>query len=702
PGAVLPSGLKIQSAKIRGVKSEGMICSEIELGLSDVADEIMALPQSSKPGQMFEPENLRDDKVLNVFINPNRPDCMSVIGLAREIAALSGKRLHDKPIDLPNRKGLPVTDFKIEILDSKRCPRYCGAVISGIKVKPSPYSIQQRLFAVGIRPINNIVDATNYCLVEWGHPLHAFDLKHLKGNRIIVKTAKENQNFTTLDGVSRTLNEDMLMICDGERPVAIGGIMGGLNSEIKDSTKDIFLESAYFLPENNLKSAKKLELATEASRRFERGMDPNFCLEALKRLTHLILKLSPGQLRHPFLDVYPKKVKVKSLKIRLNRLNEVLGTNYAPKRIVNTISKLGLKTTSSDSEFATFEIPTFRHDLNREIDLIEEFARIDGLDNIDSQEIARVKLRNVCNEQVSSIQKIRSIFVEFGFMEAYNYSMIDITLKDAFKDRGKPIILKNPISPELSMMRPSLLPGLLQVAQYNINREAGNLRVFELGRVFAKNFMKKRGKNEGDYLAGVLLGNRIAPYWNNHEKIPVDIFAIKGILESFFRKISLDILQIICYDSSYMEQACSILVNDKKIGLFGRYRNGSLNAIFDEPIFLFEIDIQPILNHLIKERHFQPFSKYPPAKRELAFVIPDSRPVQDVINEIKNVGGELLHSITVEDVYKGKPVPDDSRSVRVSLKFYAQDRSLQVDEIEDIIDNIIKASLKKFKINIRL
>lgn len=701
PGAELPSGLKIKKTKVRGENSHGMVCSESELGLSNVSDSIMVLDNSFRPGTTFDPENTLDDTVLNVFINPNRPDCMSVRGLAREIAALSGNKLISRPISLKKSEDFADNNFTVEIVDEEKCPRYCGVIVKGIEVKPSSYAVQQRLYAVGVRPVNNIVDATNYILVEYGQPLHAFDLSELNGSKIVVKTAEDGQTFTTLDNISRSLNANTLMICDGDKPVAIGGIMGGLNSGIKKETTEIFLESAYFQPNNILKTAKYLGLSTEASYRFERGMDPNFCLEALQHATAFIQRMLPDSINGEFIDVYPKSISTHKLALRKERLNNLLGTKNTTKQIKSALAKLELVSNSSDRETMSFTIPTFRHDLSREADLIEEFSRVVGLENVKPSERAEIALRNVGNPEVRGLTKIRSIISEFGFVEAYNYSMIDLKLRDKFKNRGKVITLKNPISPELGMLRPSLIPGLLQTALFNRNRDVENLRIFELGKVHAQDLMDQKGVNEANYLAGIVYGKQSLPSWDNTGKIAVDFFTLKGVLESFFKKISLDKIQFIYYDSLYMEQACSIDLDGRSFGSFGRYREGSLNIEFGEPTYIFELDTRPIIQNFRQNLRYTPFSKYPPAKRELAFVIPDSRPVQDVIDEIRRTGGVMLKSVVVDDVYKGKPVPDESRSVKVSLRFYAEDRSLQDKEIETAIGNIIQSCQKKFNIDIR-
>jgi len=701
PGSILPNGKEIKISKIHSVLSEGMICSEFELGLSETADIIMELPSCYKPGSLFDPADSCDDVVLDVFINPNRPDCMSVIGLARELSALSGNPLKTKPVTLPRAKLLPNSDFTVEIKDTIKCPRYSGAIMTGITVKPSPIRIQQRLYAAGIRPINNIVDATNYILVEWGHPIHAFDLDVLQGKKIVVKTAQRNETFTTLDNETRLLNNDVLMICDGKCPVAIGGIMGGSNSEIQQTTLNIFIECAYFQPENIQKSSRYLGLSTEASRRFERGMDPNFCMEALKRVCALVLEISPGTLHKPFFDVYPKRIMPKRVPLRIKRLNNILGTNYTRKRIEQSLNCLELDTISADKDEFIFKVPTFRHDLTREIDLIEEVARVIGLEEIEPKQTATIQLRNIENPDFRTLGKIREIMVELGFLEIYNYSMIDIRLEGKLLDKGIPISLKNPISPELGYLRPSLLPGLLNTVLHNINRGAKNLRLFELGKVYAENIEGRKGVSEIYHLGGAIYGKQNITSWDEGNGKPVDIFTIKGIIESFFKKISLDIIENISYDIPYIDQVCSLYCGKKNIGIFGKYRNNSLNIECNEPIFIFEIDSEEIIKHLQKVIQYKPYSRFPAAKRDMAFVIPDAIPVQDVVQEIEEIGKPLLQSLTIEEVYKGKPVPNDCRSVLLSLKFFSYERSLLDDEVDAVIQTIIEMMKKEHNINIR-
>ncbi|MFC1514183.1 phenylalanine--tRNA ligase subunit beta [candidate division KSB1 bacterium] len=698
-GAKLHNDVVIKKAKIRGVISHGMICSEKELGISEISDKIMELTDDFITGKPFIPGDLRDDSILHLFINPNRPDCLSVYGLAREISALSGQPLKMSKITLPRAKQLAEGEFRVDIFDAEKCPRYSGVIIKNLTVKPSPFYIQQRLFSVGIRPINNIVDATNYNLIEWGHPLHAFDLKKLRGNRIIVKTAKNNQKFDTLDNETRELNDEMIMICDNDRAVAVGGIMGGINSEITDETTDIFLESAYFQPNNIQRSSKFLGLDTDASHRFERGMDPNFTLEALKRTCALILKLSSGQIYKPFFDEYPNKISNKVIELKPGNLNNVLGTDFSKKQIVDSLCKIELKP-KKDKDKIKFAIPTFRHDLTREIDLIEEVARVIGLDKIPSRQTAHIQLRNISKNSAQSQNRLRTALKAQGFLEVYTYSMIDSNIKEFFRERGNNIFLKNPISPELSMLRPSLIPGLLNAAKHNINRGKRNLRLFEIGKVFARDFMQKKGKSEALYISGVVVGQRIPYSWDG-QNVSADIFTLKGIVESFFRKISLDIVEFISYDCSYMEQSLSVKFNDIIVGSIGKYKNKCLVSDFDKPVFVFELDAEKIIEFTQKDVYYKPYSKFPAAKRDLAFVIPLEIPVKEILDTVKKAGKPILQSVSVEDVYTGKPLAENNRSVRISLKFFSYTSSLLDEEVEKIINEIIHTVKEKHNINIR-
>ncbi|MCP4724014.1 MAG: phenylalanine--tRNA ligase subunit beta [bacterium] len=698
-GAVLPNGMTIKKAKIRGVESSGMICSEAELGISEEAGGIMVLSPDSITGNDYIPEMIKEDTVLDVFINPNRPDCMSIYGLAREAAALSGNKILDVHVEINNANDNNSNEIEIVIEDRGKCPRYSAALIKDVKVKPSPLLIQHRLNAVGLRPINNIVDATNYCLMEWGHPLHAFDLKEIRGNRIVVKTAEDKEKFVTLDGEKRELNSEVLLICDGDRPIALGGIMGGENSEVTEKTTDLLIECAYFDPLNILRSSKHLGLGTDASRRFERGMDPNFCIEALDRISGMISRLTGGKVYKPYFDEYPEKKTGNEIRLRPERLSKVAGKDFSNDEITDTLGSLGVKTEIKDNLIIA-QTPTFRPDLKKEIDLIEEIPRVIGLDKIEPKMTAVIPLRDVGLPEDRAAYKLRDMLSTLGFNETYTYSMIDSKFKESFDGRGKPIFLKNPISPELSLMRQSLLPGLLSSARHNINRDLKDLRIYEIGKVFGEGIKGKDDEKEALYLSGLISGNSVLSSWD-HREYPNDVFTLKGILQDLFQKISLDKIEFISYDYFYLEDSCAVKIDGAIIGSFGRYKDKSLVFELETPIYLFEFEAAPLLAAMNYEKVFKEFSKYPPAKRDLAFVIPDSIPVQEVIDHIKTAAGSLLSSIEVDDVYRGKQLPEDCRSVKLSLKFYSLERSLLDNEVEKIIEDIIGSSKTKFNIDIR-
>lgn len=698
PGATLPNGLTLKKAKIRGISSSGMICSESELGVSDESDGILVLDKSSEVGTQYSPESDEDDTLLDIFINPNRPDCMSVYGLAREAAALTGSKLLKKEVELETVQS---DDSLLEVIikDSEKCPRFCAVVVKGIEVKPSSLKIQQRLSAIGIRPINNIVDITNYCMMEWGYPMHAFDLNEVRGNKIIIDTAKEGEKFTTLDGIERTLSKNTIMVCDEDRKISLGGIMGGENSEIKDDTIDIVFECAYWLPNNILKNAKILGIASEASRRFERGMDPNFCMDNLKYACNMLQDSGDVKIYAPFIDNYPKEINKHSVEMRMSRLEKVVGRSYTNDEVIKVFKSIEVDVTI-DGDILTASIPTFRHDLNREIDLIEEVPRVHGLENIEPKNSTNLQLRNVVNPFNKGLKIIRNSFIELGFSEIFTYSFINNKIPSLLGEEKDAYYLKNPISPELGVMRQSLLPGLLQTAEYNVNRGQKDLKLFELGKVFSKS-IKIEDTNEEHYVSGLLFGNNEYPSWTHNEN-PSDFFLLKGHLESFFEKICLDKLEFIPYDISYMDTSCEIRNDGKVVGKLGRYKNRSLNFDIKGEVYIFELKTDILLNSILTEFEYRDFSKYPPAKRELAFVIPNEMSADELLKYIKNNSSELLTEIDVKDVYKGKQIAENERSVSISLTFSSLTKNLQDEEVNSIFTGIIKKVKDKYNIDIRI
>ena len=476
-GTIIPKGnFAISKAKIRGIESNGMICSEDELLLSDDHLGIIVLDSKLKPGTKITKALGMDDVILEIGITPNRPDALSHIGIARDIAAIFGRKLLQPKIKLKESKVRVKSSASIEIQDIVNCPRYTAKVVKDITVRESPDWLKNRITKIGLRPRNNIVDITNYVMHECGQPLHAFDLDLLNGNKIIVNSTKSDSSFTTLDSKNRKLPKGSLMICDSEKEVAIAGIMGGENSEITDSTKNILIESAYFNTSSIRKTAKNLGLSTDASYRFERGTDPNNTVFAAERTAQLISELAEGQILSGTIDVYPKKIKNKILKLRIGRINKVLGYSISEKSITSILKNLGMKIISRTIKVITVSIPTFRPDIEREIDLIEEIARIYGYDNIPTVSRISITLGEKFDES-SFADNVKYIACSIGFYEMINNPLQS---KELAALTGEPVKIMNPLSMDMEYLRTSLIPGALSVISQNIKYGEKDLQFFEI------------------------------------------------------------------------------------------------------------------------------------------------------------------------------------------------------------------------------
>ena len=485
PGTVLPDGTVLQKSVIRGSASEGMLCSEMELGLGVVSSGIMELQTQLPLGQPLPQALVLDDTVIEIDLTPNRADCLSLIGIAREIASIQKTTLNYPEIRLTD-SGNAIADMTSVTIEAPDfCPRYAARLLTGMKVGPSPFWLQDRLLSVGLRPINNIVDVTNFVMMEFGQPLHAFDYDRLAGHRIVVRTAKKGESFTTLDEKERKLSEDMLMICDAEKAVAIGGVMGGLNSEIEPSTHRVLIESAYFNPISIRKTAKQLGMITEASYRFERGVDPQGTVSALDRAARLMADVSGATIVDGLIDAHPKPVESPVIRLGVKETNRLLGTRFSVEDIEAMLESIGFKTETESSDYLTVATPSFRVDVSRPEDLMEEVARLSGYDNIPlTYPAVPVKGRPPL-KSLTMRNRIKQIMSGYGFHEIITYSFISagacdrLGLKpDDIRRRLVPIL--NPLSEEQSVMRSSLVPGLLETMRHCIDRHENNLRLFEI------------------------------------------------------------------------------------------------------------------------------------------------------------------------------------------------------------------------------
>ncbi|MCX5908977.1 MAG: phenylalanine--tRNA ligase subunit beta, partial [Deltaproteobacteria bacterium] len=534
-GASLPDGTMIHPVTIQGILSEGMLCSEKELGLGEDASGIMFLDPSLSLGTPLDMALPLHDWMMDINVTPNRADCLCVLGVAREVAALTGKSLR-YPDEFRGQGALPAeTETSVVIERPDLCPRYVAQLVFSVKIGPAPFWMRRRLQASGVRAINNIVDITNYVMLETGQPLHAFDFDRLEERRIVVRSSLPRESFTTLDGVARSIPDEGLFICDGKKPVALAGIMGGLNSEVEPATKNILLESAYFDPLGIRRTSKTTGLSTEASIRFEKGIDPNGCGWAAERAAALMVKLGEGSPGHGIVDNYPRPIRPQTIGLRPSRVNQILGVTILPSEMHGYIKNLGLDIKPGGADSFQVAVPTFRVDLQREIDLIEEIARLHGFQKIPVTLPAGQGSSGKKARLPAAVDQARNLFVAFGFREVINYSFIGLKalqdLKLSVQDpRMKVLRIQNPLSEDQAVMRTTLIPGLLQAARGNFYRQNTNLRFFEVGRAF----FPREGQElptERESLAGLLTGFRQEESWAA-AKEEVDFFDLKGILQA--------------------------------------------------------------------------------------------------------------------------------------------------------------------------
>jgi phenylalanyl-tRNA synthetase beta chain len=706
-GTIIPNGnFKITKAKIRGIESFGMLCSESELGLSDDHSGIMILGEEPQVGKSIVSELGLDDALLEVAITPNRSDALSHIGVARDIAALYEKELQIPPV-LLKESPHKIKDFaSIEISDKINCPRYTAKVVRNITVKESPEWLKKKLTKIGLRPINNVVDITNFIMYEVGQPLHAFDLDQLSGNKIVVKSTEIESKFITLDSKERILPKGTLMICDAEKPVAVAGVMGGENSEISANTKNILIESAYFNPSSIRKTSKLLGLSTEASYRFERTVDPNRTLYAAERAVQLIAELAGGEICSGVLDVYPEKIKEKEVPIRFSRVKRVLGYTIPDVKIISILKFLGLKVIYQSEKEYRFSIPTFRPDLEREIDLIEEVARINGYDNIPTISKISISLGEKIDESEFGDQ-IRQHSCALGFFEMINNPMQGDKIASL---TGNKIPIMNPQSIDMAYLRTSLIPGALITVAKNINVGEKDLSLFELGHVFNMISGKNKIKNFEDFtesqnLLLVLTGKMDQKTWYSNEK-HVDIYALKGIVNGLLERLSFDGVLSESYEfddpDSLFEFSFIKNYGDKVIGSGGKIKKQVLKHFdLQQEVFCFELNISLLKDIQAKTRKYREPIKYPKSVRDLAFIFDKSVTYEQVIKFIRKTGSNLLKSIELFDLFENETIGKDKKSMAFSLEFYSEERTLTEEEVEKEFNHIIASVTKNFNASLR-
>ena len=697
-GATLPDGSRIGKTSFQGVLSEGMLCSEKELGLGDDSAGIMPLDPDLPPGTPLEKAlPFLEDWVFDLNITPNRADCLCMIGVAREVAALAGQSLRYPPEEKFEGSMDAAEQTSVVIERPDLCPRYVAKLIFGVKISPAPFWMRRRLQAVGVRAINNIVDVTNYVMLEWGQPLHAFDFDRLEERGIVVRTADPGEFFTTLDGTARLMPEEALMICDRKKPVALAGIMGGLNSEVQAETTNILLESAYFDHMGIRRTSKRIGLTTEASLRFERGVDPNGCLRAADRAAALMAELGGGSLARGAVDNYPRKIEPARISLRIPRVNQILGTSIPGQEIRQYLQNLQLEVAPQGADAFGVTPSTFRVDLQREIDLIEEVARLKGFGQIPvTLPSGRVSAEKKTKGQRAA-ERARNLLAALGFWEVITYSFISpkglqyLKLSPTDK-RAKALRIHNPLGEDQSVMRTTLIPGLLQVVCHNAHRQNSDLKLFELGRVF----FPREGQDlpeEMETISGVLSGLREEETWSK-PKAECDFFDLKGALETLLESLGVTDYQFLPEaDEPFLRprNACRVEVNKRSVGIMGE-AHPDVTAAFEvkQKLFLFELNFQSLVESCKESRSFEPLPRFPSVTRDLALIVDDKIAAGDLLDSLWEANSGLIAEIKIFDLYRGKPIPSGAKSLAFRIKYQRDDRTLTDAEVNEFHRKMIE------------
>lgn len=700
-GAKLPGNFIVKAANIHGYDSPGMICSEAELGLSHQGEVIMVLDDEAEIGQDLKKVMGRGEVVIEIDLTPNRPDCLSVIGVAREIGALNQSSIKKPAIRLTESTSKQISEvIEVVIKNPESCPRYVARYIEGIKVAPSPRWLIEKLEAVGLRTINNVVDATNFVMLETGQPLHAFDYDLLEDHKIIVRHARAGEKFITLDEKEHILTNTSLLICDGKKPVALAGVMGGLNSEISNETTNILLESAYFDPINTRKTAKSLGISTDSSQRFERGVDPEGQIYAVERATQLIYELAGGTIAKGHIDCYPNPIPKRNIKLRVARVNQLLGTSIGSEEIVDTLNRLEFKT-KVENDVIHADVPSFRVDIEREVDLIEEVARIYGFDRINEATYSNIHLIQPNNNSEKFAQLLRDILFGMGYNEVLTLSLIHRKWAEQFSDYPS-IQLRNPISEELGTLRTSLAPGLLQIAKWNKNRYLNDQKLFEIGNICYWLDNKHTSHQEKQKISLVRTGNASSKNWLEKERSST-FYDLKGEIFAL-----LDRLKIINFDLKpctlkYLDdRAIELFIDDKNFGYIGALSSEILITLdIEDDIFIAELDCQTIFENFVWDKKFQPIPKFPSIRRDLSILIEQQIPVAEVEKVIWQWGGKFLKSVRLFDFYKGKQVAQNQKSLAFTLNFYSMERTLTEQEVDSDVESIIENLKSKLNAQLR-
>ena len=683
-GAVLPGDFKIKKGKLRGVLSEGMFCGAEELTIPSAFVEdhkkdgiyILDHQDSFELGMDVRDVLGINDALIEFEITSNRPDCRSIIGIAREAAVTLGKELKYPEIKVNGSD--EEMSFEIDI-QTDLCKRYCGRVVKDVKVGPSPYWMQRKLIEAGMRPINNIVDITNYVMLELGQPLHAFDLDDIKYNKMTVKMAEEGEKFTTLDGVERTLTSDMLVIGNQDKTLDLAGIMGGENSEIKDTTTSIFIEGASFAKENIRATSKKLGLRTEASSRFEKGIDINLTEAAVNRACQLIEELGCGTVLNGMLDYYPQKEEVQKVTVNPVRINKLLGVNVPMDQFINILESLEFKCNLVSSEVLELEVPTFRLDITEDADILEEIARIYGYDNIPAANLEGNATAGVKTDKQKFIDNVKANSIACGLNEILTYSFVSPRGVDkinlcADDEKRNFVKIMNPLGEETSVMRTTLIPNMLDVISTNISHKVEEVSAFECGNTFTP--QEGLPVESKKYCVG-MYGKE------------VDFFVLKGVVESVLNNVGLKGYEIEpeTTNLTFHPGRCAKIVYN--------------NIYIGQRVYVAEINIDTVFENITLTKSYNPLPKYPSTSRDIALIVKDEVFVKQIEDIIKANGEDLVESYKLFDVYKGAQIEEGHKSIAYSITYRSKYKTLTDEDVAKVHEKILSELSEKLNANLR-
>ena len=704
-GAVLPGDFKIKKAKLRGQPSFGMLCSWSELGMAEDSDGILELPTDAPLGTDIREYLSLDDNIIEIDLTPNRSDCLGIKGVAREVGVLNNADVNELTVEAVS----PSIDDKlaIELVDAEACPRYLGRVIKGINLNATtPLWMVEKLRRSGVRSIDPVVDVTNYVLLELGHPMHAFDLAKIDGG-IKVRKASEGEKLTLLDETEVTLDSDTLVIADNEKPMAIAGVFGGLNSGVTAETTDVLLESAFFAPVAMAGTARRYGLHTDASHRYERGVDFELQKTAMERATQLLLEIVGGQ-AGPVVEAVntatlPKETPVT---LRRSRLDRVLGHHISDEEVTTILSRLGLKV-SFENDTWTATSPSFRFDISIEEDLIEEVARVYGYNNIPNVAPQASLLMPTHKENKIEKVKFATTLIDLGYQEAITYSFVDPKVQSALFPNQEGLVLPHPISADMSVMRLSLWSGLLPAVAYNQKRQQSRVRLFETGLRFTPDSQAEMNIRQEAMIAGVITGTIGGEYWDGNPRA-VDFYDIKGDVESLLAKCAEnDSFEFVPMEADDVHaaalhpgQSAKILRNGAVVGYVGAVHPQAEKSVgLNGKTFVFELLLSAIDQRNLPDA--QPISKYPSNRRDIAVVVKESVNAGEILKEIKNIGGNQLVDLNLFDVYRGEGIENGNKSLAISLVLQDVEKTLEEQDISTKIDQVVKMLTEKFDATLR-